>query len=109
MRKVTRVPDKLPPDLPPEPANLRLLRRLVTVLTAVMIAGLIAVVAALVIGLRDLGGGGMALPEAMALPPGVVPYAVTRTPREWIVVDEAGRVLVLAPDGRLLRDVAPAE
>ena len=74
-----------------------------TVLTAVMIVGLIAVVTALVIRLRTPE---VTAPGALALPPGAVARAVTRTPDEWIVLTEDGRVLLFDAAGRPAGEVA---
>ncbi|MEM7488210.1 MAG: DUF6476 family protein [Pseudomonadota bacterium] len=85
------------PGLPPD---LRFLKGLVTVLTAVMIAGVIAIVALLVIRLPS---GAPALPPAFDLPAGTEVHAVTQTPTTWLVVTTDNRLLVLGPDGGLLR------
>lgn len=64
-------------EVGPEPANLRFLRRLVTVLTLVMIGGLVTVIALLVIRLQTPAPRLPVLPEAIVLPAGVTPEAVT--------------------------------
>lgn len=94
---------RLPDIETPEPANLRFLRVLVTVLTAVMIAGLIAVVALLV---TRLPGAAVRVPDALALPVGADPLAVTQMPSGWLVTTRDGRVLLFAPDGTFRREVA---
>ncbi|WP_052501079.1 DUF6476 family protein [Jannaschia aquimarina] len=94
--------DIQPPELP-EPANLRFLRRLVTTLTAVMIVGLITVVTLLVIRLQ---APTVTVPDALVLPDGASPLAVTRTPSLWIVTTTDGRVFAFAPDGTDLREIA---
>ena len=87
----------------PEPANLRLLRRLVTVLTAVMIVGSVTVMVALVQRLRVPS---VAVPEALALPAGVRPVAVTRGPGWWAVVSQDDRILIFDGSGTLRDEVA---
>lgn len=87
----------------PEPPNLRFLRLLVTVLTAVMIVGLLVVVTLLVQRLRVPA---VAAPEALALPEGAVPQAVTRGPGWWAVVTTDGRILIFGADGALRDEVA---
>ncbi len=79
----------MPPDLP---SDLRLIRRLVVVLTSVMIVGVILIVGLLVTRLGRAPAP-LALPDAITLPEGVRPEAITLA-RDW--------VLVLGDDGALL-------
>jgi hypothetical protein len=87
----------------PEPANLRLLRRLVTALTVVMILASVTVAVALVQRLRVPA---VAVPEALALPGGARPMAVTRGPGWWAVVTRDGRILIFDGSGALADEVA---
>ncbi|PWJ16982.1 DUF6476 family protein [Jannaschia seohaensis] len=87
----------------PEPANLRFLRLLVTVLTTVMIVGLLVVVTLLVQRLRVPD---IPVPEALTLPEGATPHAVTQGPGWWAVVTEGGRILIFDGAGALLDEVA---
>lgn len=99
MEKVTRVSAKENfPDLPP---HLRLLKTLVTVLTVVMILGVIVVVGLLVTRFP----APVSAPDALQMPEGAVPEAVTQGQGWWIVVTEDGRVLVFNADGSLRREM----
>ncbi|MEM9798080.1 MAG: DUF6476 family protein [Pseudomonadota bacterium] len=98
MVKVTHVSDMEPP----EPTNLRFLRILVTVLTAVMIAGLITVVVLLVTRLPDTA---IRVPDALILPEGETPRAITQGPGWWAVVTENGRILIYDAQGALRDEV----
>lgn len=71
----------------------------------VMIAGVIAIVALLVTRLPAVQAA-PSLPPALTLPAGEVAEAVTVAKGMVIVVTEAGRVLVYAPDGTLRQEVA---
>ncbi len=79
---------------------------LVTVLTAVMIGGLITVVALLV---TRLPGAAVTVPEALAMPEGARVLAVTQTPSGWLATTMDDRLLLFAPDGHLLREIALGE
>ncbi|MEM7643888.1 MAG: DUF6476 family protein [Pseudomonadota bacterium] len=92
--------DNEDPGLPPD---LRFLKALVTILTAVMIVGVITIVALLVIRLPS---GKPTLPDDLALPAGVGVHAVTQTPTRWLVTTTDERLLILAPDGTLIRTIA---
>lgn len=81
-----------------EARNLRLLRRLVTTLTAVMIVGVSAIVVLLAIRLTSPPSP--SFPDALALPEGTVPLAVTRAPGFIAVVTEDRRILILDPAGQ---------
>ena len=89
----------------PEPANLRVLRILVTVLTTVMIVGLLVVVTLLVQRLRVPS---VPVPEALALPEGATPQAVTQGPGWWAVVTTDGRILIFDGAGTLTDEVQVA-
>jgi hypothetical protein len=111
-RKETRVqgdgPDPGSPidpsaDAPAETPGLRRLRILVTVLTVVMIGGVVAVAVAFVTRLAATPA--VVAPEALVLPEGVVPFAVTRTPSRWLVTTADGRLLIFGPGGELRREV----
>jgi len=71
----------------------------------VMIAGVIAIVALLVTRLPAVQAA-PSLPPSLTLPAGEVAGAVTVAKGMVIVVTEAGRVLVYAPDGTLRQEVA---
>lgn len=91
----------------PLPPDLRLLRVLVPALMVVMIAGLLAIVWLLVTRLgaaRPLPD----LPEAVILPAGARPAAVTFA-RDWlVVVTDAGEILLYpAAGGAPVRRLAP--
>lgn len=93
-------------DYGPEPANLRFLRRLVTLLTAVMIAGLVTVIALLVIRLQAPAPSLPVLPQAITLPEGVDPEAVTFG-AGWVAVVAGDRILIFDQDsGELRQEVA---
>lgn len=94
------VSDNEDPGLPPD---LRFLKALVTILTAVMIVGVITIVALLVIRLPS---GEPTLPDDLVLPAGVGVHAVTQTPTRWLVTTTDERLLILAPDGTLIRTIA---
>lgn len=91
-------PAALPPDL-------RFLKWLVTGLTAVLVIGLITIIALLVIRLP----GALpppALPDALTLPAGTRPAAVTQG-RGWVaIVTEDDRILIYDRAGRLTQEVA---
>ncbi|MGR3435728.1 MAG: DUF6476 family protein [Shimia sp.] len=77
------------------------LRRLVTVLTAVMILGVITIVALLVIRLQRPAAPALPpLPEAIALPEGVMPLSVTRSAEGLLVIARDGRMFVMDDEGR---------
>ena len=83
-------------------ALVRYLKWLVTALSVTMIAGFIVLVTVVVMRFnQDVAPA--AWPEALALPAGVTPHAVTRGPDFLLVVSEDGRVLVFSPDGQTLR------
>lgn len=93
----------------PEPAQLRLLRRLVTTLMAVMIAGFLVIVGLFVIRLSGTTPTRTeipALPDAISLPDGAHPQAVTFG-HGWIaVVSEDGRILIYdAGSGALRQEI----
>ncbi len=103
------------PDAPePAPADLRglrFLRVLVTLLTATMIIGIVAMVALLYTRLPGASSAPTVpnLPEALALPEGAVPQAVTAGPGWWAVVTDAGDILLFDADGAFLRRIEAAE
>ena len=85
-------------DQPPlDTGNLRFLRILVTVLTATMIAGLIAIFTVIVIRFPG-GSDALALPDAIELPDGVEPEAVTIM-TDRIVVIAGQEILVFDRNG----------
>ncbi|MEL6207760.1 MAG: DUF6476 family protein [Pseudomonadota bacterium] len=98
------------PDAPgPDPADLRglrFLRGLVTVLTAVMIVGIVTVVALMAARLNRPAAELPALPDTLELPPGATVQAVTAGPGWWLVVTEAGEVLVFDAAGVLAERAA---
>lgn len=82
----------------PLPPDLRLLRVLVPALMVVMIGGLLAIVWLLV---TRLGAGPPlpTLPQAVILPDGARPAAVTFA-RDWlVVVTEGGEIFLYRPEG----------
>ena len=87
------------------PPELRFLKWLVTGLALTMMVGLIAIVAVFVT--RFPGAPPLpALPEAIRLPEGATPQAVTFGPG-WVAVVAGGRILVYdAETGALVQDVA---
>lgn len=91
----------------PLPPGLRLLKALVIVLMVVMIAGLIAIVWLLVTRLGPPAAL-PALPEAVILPDGARPAAVTFA-RDWlVVVTEDGEILLYPrAGGAPVRRLAP--
>ncbi len=78
---------------------MRFLRRLVTVLTTTMILGVLTIVVLLVIRLQTPDS--LPTPDALALPDGQTAYAVTQTPRAWIVVTTDNRLFIFDLDGTL--------
>ena len=76
------------------PADLRFLKRLVTVLAATMILGLITVIGLLVIRLQAVGTPAPILPEAVDLPDGVTPEAITFG-RGWYAVVTGGDEILI--------------
>ena len=80
------------------------------VLTLTLIGGVITVVAVLVTRITETSAGisRPALPETLVLPKGVTARAVTFG-TGWIAVvgqgDGAERILIYAPDGKLVQDV----
>lgn len=90
----------------PDAAALRWLRGLVTALTAVMILGILAVVALLVIRLPDVSAlAAPPLPDALRLPAGAEPLAVTQGRGWFAVVTEDDRILIFGADGALRQEV----
>lgn len=97
----------------PLPPGLRALQRLVTVLIVVMIGGFLVLIGALVM---RLNADGPPLPDALSLPEGAEPTALTQG-GDWfavIVQDEDGAERILIYDrltARLRQEVAiaPAE
>ena len=85
------------------PPELRFLKRLVTALTAVLIGGCLAVVALLVIRLS--GDSAPDFPQALQMPEGAVPAAVTRGDGFVAVVTRDGRILIFDTAGRLTQEV----
>ena len=84
---------------------LRWLRILVTALAVVMGLGIMAIVALL--WLRLSAPVLPDLPEAITLPAGAAPAAVTFA-RDWtVVVTDGGEILLFARDGSLARRVPP--
>ena len=82
------------------PPMLKLLKWLVIGLTATMIVGLIVLITLFV---TRFPSAAPTLPDYVVLPDGENAVAVTRG-RDWIaVVTEGDEILILAPDGRTLR------
>ena len=80
---------------------LRFLKTLVTTLTVTMIVGLIVLIGVVV--MRFNAEGALPLPDAIALPAGATPTAITRG-TDWIgVVTDDGRILIYSLDGTTLR------
>lgn len=95
------MPDAPEPRLPP---SLALLKWLVIGLTASMIGGVIAVVWLLVTRL-PMPHAVPALPEAVTLPEGVRPQAVTMG-ADWVgVVTDDDRILIFSRQGRLRQEI----
>ncbi len=95
--------DMMPSDETPVP-EIRFLKLLVTVLTATMIAGLVAIVAILVIRLP--GQAPMpALPDAITLPEGAAPAAITFASDYTIVLTDQGELRLYKPNGALHKAV----
>jgi len=89
-----------------EPPQIKFLRRLVTTLTVVMIGGLVVVISLLVIRLSDKA---VTLPDAITLPDGTTPTAVTFG-KGWIaVVSDYNRILILDADSGALRQTIAIE
>jgi len=74
----------------------------VTVLMAVMIVAVITVVVLLVTRWPQPG---VSAPDALQLPLGVIPFAVTKGPDFWAVVSEDRRIYVFGVDGALLHEI----
>jgi len=92
------------PDMLPEPANLRLLRLLVTGLTAVMIGGLLLLLVLLVIRVNQPDVP--RLPDAVIVPDGEMPLAVTFGPG-WLAVVTDGMIRIYDTEsGELRQEVA---
>jgi hypothetical protein len=90
------MPDPDMTDPQPVPPEVRFVKRLVVVLTGVMIVGITLIVGLLVLRL-SAPPAPLALPEALALPEGVVPSAVTLA-RNWVLVLDTGGTEVLLFD-----------
>lgn len=76
-----------------------------TVLTVTLIVGVITIVGLLVTRLPGTAPQ-LAFPEALDLPDGAVPQAITRG-AGWIgVVTEDGRLLIFTPEGALRQEIA---
>ncbi len=89
-----------------EPPNLRLLRRLVTALLLVMIVGFIAIAAFLIIQVTNLKPA-HDFPDAINVPEGMVPTAVTRGDGWIAVVTTSGEILIFDASGQeLLQSIA---
>lgn len=84
-----------------EARNIVLLRRLVTALAGVMALGMLAIVALMLA--RLLQEPVLPLPETLTLPEGATASAVTVTEKWYLVVTEAGEVLVYDRDSVQLR------
>ncbi|MRX51421.1 hypothetical protein GI374_13405 [Paracoccus sp. S-4012] len=95
------------PPLPPEAVpHLRFLKVLVAVLAGTMSLGMVAIVALLWLRLPPVAEVPQ-LPEAIALPEGARPAAVTFA-RDWtVVVTETGEVLLYDRGGALRQQVTP--
>ncbi|MGR3502942.1 DUF6476 family protein [Pseudaestuariivita sp.] len=85
-----------------DPGTLRFLKVLVGTLTAVMILGLIAIVALLVIRLGPAPAP--TLPDAITLPDGTTPLAVTYG-AGWYAVATDEALLIYGTDGTLRQTV----
>ena len=86
-------------ELPP---SLRLLRTLVIILTVVMIGGVITVVGLLVTRLQ---APSVTVPEALVLPDGADPLAITQGADFWAVVTQDNRILIFDGNGTLTQTV----
>lgn len=89
------------PEPPVSPSTLRFLKILVTSLTLTMMIG-IAVLIGLIVW-RTSESHSAPLPERVVLPDGAVPTAFTRGPDWLAVVTQDGRILILDPDGKHVR------
>ncbi|MBP9181586.1 MAG: hypothetical protein KBF78_00530 [Fuscovulum sp.] len=96
------------PDAQGLPPSLRFLKWLVILLTLTMIGGVITVVGLLVTRMPRAFPATPELPAQIALPAGATARAITFG-EGWIaVVTDGDRILIFAPDGRLVQDVAVA-
>lgn len=108
MKDTVRAPmEPLSDDELPEPANLRFLRRLVTILTVVMIGGMVVVVGLLIV--RAQQPGPLPVPDAIALPDGVAPQAVTYGADVYMVLSEDNRLFVFDRVTGALRATVPID
>ncbi|MDU8945407.1 DUF6476 family protein [Ovoidimarina sediminis] len=96
--------DEDPPLAPGDARTIGFLKTLVTVLTVTMIAGVLAIIVLLVIRLQAPAPL-PALPEAIVLPEGARPAALTFAEGWVAVATEGGRLLVYARDGKLLGEI----
>jgi Flp pilus assembly protein protease CpaA len=88
-------------ELPP---GLRWLKTLVTMLMVTLILGVITIVGLLVTRLPGAAPK-LVLPEALALPEGAVPQAITQG-AGWIgVVTTDSRMFIFTPTGRLVQEI----
>ena len=83
------------------PPSLRLLKWLVITLTLVMIGGVITTVGLLVTRFPKP----VTAPEALQLPAGAVPTAITQAQTYWVVVTEDDRMLFFNSDGSLRGEI----
>ncbi|MFN3822994.1 MAG: DUF6476 family protein [Pseudorhodobacter sp.] len=98
--------DQAPEEEVRLPPGLRFLKALVIVLTLTLIGGVITVVAVIVTRMPQATRPLPALPDAVRLPEGTTPRAITFG-EGWLgVATSDDRLLVFAPDGRLLQEIA---
>ena len=97
--------DQAPEDEVRLPPGLRFLKALVIVLTLTLIGGVITVVAVIVTRMPQATRPLPVLPDAVRLPDGATPRAITFGEGWLAVATSDDRLLVFAPDGRLLQEV----
>ena len=87
------------------PPSLRFLKWLVIVLTLTMIGGVITVVAVIVTRMPHAAAPAPLLPDALTLPAGVRPAAVTAGTGWFGVVTTDDRILIYGADGKFRQEV----
>ena len=87
------------------PPSLRFLKWLVIVLTLTLIGGVITVVAVIVTRMPHASAPAPLLPEALTLPDGVRPAAITAGTGWFGVVTTDDRLLIFSADGKLRQEI----